>query len=118
MSWAKRDRIGQADQLIDTTVGNIGPEAGATVTLQVYSGTTLKRTYAGLTSSSWSYPLAEDMADGPLQDVRLVLRSVRDGINSGSNTTSRLNATASVSGWAKNLEAFPHDSIWGLTPAC
>ncbi|MEZ6867736.1 hypothetical protein ABL978_33370, partial [Pseudomonas aeruginosa] len=73
---------GQADQLIDTTVGNIGPEAGATVTLQVYSGTTLKRTYAGLTSSSWSYPLAEDMADGPLQDVRLVLRSVRDGINS------------------------------------
>ncbi|MDF5823744.1 hypothetical protein P4237_12185 [Pseudomonas aeruginosa] len=65
MSWAKRDRIGQADQLIDTTVGNIGPEAGATVTLQVYSGTTLKRTYAGLTSSSWSCPLAEDMADGP-----------------------------------------------------
>ncbi|HEK4028457.1 TPA: hypothetical protein SLU87_001320 [Pseudomonas aeruginosa] len=82
VSWAKRDRIGQADQLIDTTVGNIGPEAGATVTLQVYSGTTLKRTYAGLTSSSWSYPLAEDMADGPLQDVRLVLRSVRDGIDS------------------------------------
>ena len=38
------------------------PEDGATVTLQVYSGTTLKRTYAGLTSSSWSYPLAEDMA--------------------------------------------------------
>ncbi|MGL3660529.1 hypothetical protein ACSYE6_17870, partial [Pseudomonas aeruginosa] len=82
VSWAKRDRIGQADQLIDTTVGNIGPEDGATVTLLVYSGTTLKRTYAGLTSSSWSYPLAEDMADGPLQDVRLVLRSVRDGIDS------------------------------------
>ncbi|PBX80684.1 hypothetical protein, partial [Pseudomonas aeruginosa] len=46
----RSDRVGQADQLIDTTVGNIGPEAGATVTLQVYSGTTLKRTYAGLTS--------------------------------------------------------------------
>ncbi|EKN9552019.1 hypothetical protein PZF75_005318, partial [Pseudomonas aeruginosa] len=30
----------------------------------------------------WSYPLAEDVADGLLQDVRLVLRSVRDGIQS------------------------------------
>ncbi|MEG6699047.1 hypothetical protein V2A93_33135, partial [Pseudomonas aeruginosa] len=64
------------------TVGNIGPEDGATVTLLVYSGTTQKRTYAGLTTSSWSYPLAEVMSDGPLQDERVVLRSVRDCIQS------------------------------------
>lgn len=30
LAWAHRDRLGQADQLIDTTLGNIGPEAGAT----------------------------------------------------------------------------------------
>ncbi|CDM42377.1 hypothetical protein [Ectopseudomonas oleovorans] len=30
LSWAHRDRLGQADQLIDTTMGNIGPEAGTT----------------------------------------------------------------------------------------
>ena len=30
LAWAHRDRLGQADQLIDTTLGSIGPEAGTT----------------------------------------------------------------------------------------
>lgn len=30
LSWAHRDRLGQADQLIDTTLSSIGPEAGTT----------------------------------------------------------------------------------------
>lgn len=30
LSWAHRDRLIQADQLIDNTLGNIGPEAGTT----------------------------------------------------------------------------------------
>jgi hypothetical protein len=30
LSWAHRDRVMQADQLIDTAMGSIGPEAGVT----------------------------------------------------------------------------------------
>ncbi|MFI8609529.1 hypothetical protein ACIGFL_14585 [Pseudomonas sp. NPDC077649] len=30
LAWAHRDRLGQADQLIDTTLSSIGPEAGTT----------------------------------------------------------------------------------------
>lgn len=82
ITWAHRDRLVQADQLIDTSLGNIGPEAGTTYTLQVYSGNTLKRTYSGISTTSWSYPVVDEIADGPLQDVRFVLRSVRDGLNS------------------------------------
>src|SRR3546814_12715191 len=36
LSWSHRDRRGQADQLIDTTTGNIGPEAGTTYTVAVH----------------------------------------------------------------------------------
>ncbi|WMF72328.1 hypothetical protein [Pseudomonas aeruginosa] len=102
MSWAKRDRIGQADQLIDTTVGNIGPEAGATATLQVYSGTTLKRTYAGLTGSSWTYPLGGTWRMVRSRTCAWFCAVSATASTLGSSTTSRLNATASVSGWARN----------------
>ncbi len=35
MDWAHRDRLSQADQLIDTTMGSIGPEAGTTYTCRL-----------------------------------------------------------------------------------
>lgn len=57
MAWAHRDRLLQADQTIDTTQGNIGPEAGTTYTRRLYGeADTLLRTETGLSvlTSTWT----------------------------------------------------------------
>ncbi|MCY1307888.1 hypothetical protein D9M70_578540 [compost metagenome] len=81
VDFVHRDRVMQADQLIDTTQGSIGPEAGTTYTLKIYSGTTLKRTYIGV-SAGWIYPDADAVADGTIQALRVTLGSVRGGLDS------------------------------------
>ena len=65
VSWSHRDRLLQADQLVDTTTGNIGPESGTTYTLRLYGETdTLLRTASGLTGTSYTWS-SED-SDGGL----------------------------------------------------
>lgn len=71
LAWAHRDRLGQADQLIDTTLGSIGPESGTTYSCRLLradtsavldsetgiSGTTatLTTTYEGqVIAEAWS----------------------------------------------------------------
>ncbi|HBO8891571.1 TPA: hypothetical protein L5C98_002005 [Pseudomonas aeruginosa] len=82
VSWAHRNRLLQADQLIDTSATSISPEVETTYTLSVYSGTSLRKSYTGLTGTSWTYPLADDVTHGVLQTLRIVLLSVRDSIQS------------------------------------
>ena len=56
LSWAHRDRLAQADQLIDTEMASIGPETGTTYTLRLYGETgTLLRTETGLTGTSYAW---------------------------------------------------------------
>lgn len=83
VTWAHRDRVLQADQLVDTTAASIGPEAGMEYRLRIYSGSTLKRTVAALTGVSYNYALATELADGgPFNPLRIVLDSLRDGLYS------------------------------------
>ncbi|MBC7162689.1 MAG: hypothetical protein H5U26_11375 [Immundisolibacter sp.] len=63
--WAHRDRLLQADQLIDTLQASIGPEAATTYTLRLYGETdTLLRTETGLTGSSYTW--TDEEADSGL----------------------------------------------------
>lgn len=56
IAWSHRDRLLQADQLVDTTQGDIGPEAGATATLRIYNeDDALAREVTGLTGNAYSY---------------------------------------------------------------
>lgn len=82
VTWAHRDRLTQADQLIATTAANVGPEAGTTYTVRVYSGATLKRTVAGLAGTNWTYADVDAIADGTLQTPRLTISAVRGGLES------------------------------------
>lgn len=67
LSWAHRDRVMQADQLIDHSVGNIGPESGVTYNLNVYGESGLRiKTLTGLTSTSWTWPSADEMSESGL----------------------------------------------------
>ncbi|MDR2186849.1 MAG: phage tail protein [Azonexus sp.] len=84
VTWAHRDRLLQADQLIDSDQGNIGPEPGVTYRLRIYNGSTLVRTYSGLTGASQTYLTADETADGgPFNPIRLVLDAERSGLFSG-----------------------------------
>lgn len=81
-AWAHRDRLNQADQLIDASFGSIGPEAGTTYSVRLYSGTTLLHTYTGIVGAGWEYPAADEVSDGYLQDLRIELESLRGGLTS------------------------------------
>lgn len=65
LSWAHRDRILQADQIIDFLAGSIGPEPGVTYTLRLYDQLDiLRRTETGLTGTSYTW--ADETADSGL----------------------------------------------------
>lgn len=93
VAWAHRDRLLQADQLVDTTQGDIGPEAGTTYTIELYGETNaLKRTVTGLTGTSYTW--STEAADSGTMDteeppqprlntsVRIRLWAVRSGLAS------------------------------------
>lgn len=77
LTWSHRDRLQQADQLIDFTVASIGPEAGVTYTLYVTDDSDNPvDTIPGLIGSSYVY----NPETGGNRKFRLV--AVRDGIES------------------------------------
>ena len=75
LTWAHRDRLQQADQLIDTSAASIGPEAGTTYTLRLYNeNDVLSRTETGLTgiTYTWATEAADSLilATGATTDVQ------------------------------------------------
>lgn len=83
IGWAHRDRVTQADQVIDDEQTSIGPEAGTTYTVRIYNGTTLVRTETGISGTSYTYASADEIADGgPFNPIRFTVHAVRDGVES------------------------------------
>lgn len=76
LAWVHRDRVAQADQLVDTTLGSIGPEAGVTYTARWYIDDVPVHEVSGITGASASYA---PMSDGTL---RVEVIAVRDGLAS------------------------------------
>lgn len=76
LTWSHRDRRGQADQLIDTTTGNIGPEAGTTYTVAVYLGGVLDSAASGIAATSLTPTVSGDGT------VRVEVTAQRDGYTS------------------------------------
>ena len=53
LSWIERNRLTQADTMVDQTMGTVTPEVGTTYTVRVYSSSlTLLATYAGIAGTS------------------------------------------------------------------
>lgn len=78
IAWTHRDRSGQSDQLVDTTVANIGPEAGTTYSarmLRVDTGAVL----AAQESISATTVTLRSLYEG---EIIVELWSVRDGLES------------------------------------
>lgn len=76
LAWSHRDRLLQADQLVDTLQGDIGPEPDTTYTVRVYLNGVLDSTSTG----DWATTLTPLVsADGT---VRVEVQAVRDGLTS------------------------------------
>lgn len=83
VSWAHRDRLQQTGATIeDTEAGDIGPEAGTTYTVLVTRTDTgvLLGSQSGLTGTSATFP--PETFGSYVGDVRITLKSVRDGLDS------------------------------------
>ena len=82
-NWSNRNRLQQTVSLIPFNSGNITPEVDQLTVISVYSGVTLKRTYTvGFNLTSWSYPVADDIADGAVGPIRLTFATSRTGLAS------------------------------------
>lgn len=76
LTWVHRDRVLQADQLVDQATAGIGPEAGTTYNVRWYLNAVLVHSETGITGTTASYT----PADGGL--LRIELESERDGLAS------------------------------------
>lgn len=87
VTWAHRDRVLQSDQLVDTTMASIGPEAGTTYSVE------LRRidTDAVLDSLSGVTGTSADLSPGTYTgELEVRLWSVRDGMSSWQQHVHRL----------------------------
>ncbi len=75
-TWAHRDRLLQADQLVDQTMASIGPEPGTTYSVYWYLDDAIVQTHTGVAGNSQAYT---PTAGGGL---RVEIESERDGITS------------------------------------
>lgn len=87
---AERDRLLQADQLVDTEQGSIGPEPDTTKTFRWYLDDILVRTEAGVSGPSDTYTPSGDGT------VRVEVESVRDGIESWQALSHQFDFVAGV----------------------
>lgn len=60
ITWSSRNRLLQADKLIDTTAGNIDAEDGTTYNLTVKENGAVTKQITGLTETTYSLPLTAD----------------------------------------------------------
>lgn len=91
LSWAHRDRLLQADQLIDATLGGVGPEEGVTYTVRGYLDDELKFTVTDIEDTSLSDLSFEDNGH-----ARIEVEAVRDGLTSFRATTAEFDYIGAV----------------------
>lgn len=84
VTWAHRNRVTQADILVDTQQASVTPEAGTTYTINIRkaSDDTLIRAFTGLTGTSQTYTDAQAVTDGYETNIIVELFAVRDGLPS------------------------------------
>lgn len=97
VSWSHRDRTLQTASIIDTTASDVGPEAGTTYEIKFYDEDDNLIKTDTTASNTYTYTLANEIADSGLgrasSSLRIVLKSIRDSEDSWTQhdfTTSRV----------------------------
>lgn len=83
-TWAHRDRITQADQLVGHNESSVGPEIGTTYVARVYDNTlNLLREEPGIVGTTWSYTRTMAAADNMEDRAGFIdIYADRDGFES------------------------------------
>lgn len=114
LTWAHRDRISQADQLIGHEEGSVGPENGVDYRIVVRDdgGTLLRVIDVDGSASGFTYTLAQAITDFGIPDGStdlvngyLTVSSERDGFLSWQSYRINFQINPAVPGWGEN---------WGL----
>ena len=101
-TWANRNRLSQADQLVSHDEGNLTVEPGVTYTATVFDNTdTEVNEYTGITGTSWTYARADMITDLPGKIGYVIFRATRDGLD--SLFTYRVNVRVQMSGLGLTL---------------
>lgn len=111
LTWAHRNRVTQADQLIDHEALDVTPEVGQTYAIVVHRANgTIVRTITGITANNYSYSATDAWTDvGPYVTPGvpvpgyLMLYAMRDGLS--SYQPYRIDFTVKQGGWGTG---------WGL----
>jgi hypothetical protein len=83
VTWAHRDRLLQADQVISESEASIGPEAGTTYTVTYYLDEDIEHTESGITGTSATPQLLSGIGVGRIEVV-----AIRDGLVSWQAATA------------------------------
>lgn len=78
LTWVHRNKVLQADVIMNQQTPNVTPDVGLTYTVRVrrQSDNGIQFTYAGITGNSWSYPEADFNSGGRVTAVILELVAV------------------------------------------
>lgn len=115
-TWAHRDRLLQADQLVDDTAASIGPETNTRYTLQVINDAT---DAVLVEATDLGAPTADILLAADHAAIRLELWSTRDGLDSWQRQVSEPFAYTAGAAGASYAIAHPGSAgvINGTTPA-
>lgn len=90
-TWAHRDRLVQADQLVGHTESSVGPEAGTTYVARVYDlADNMLREVTGITGTSWDYTRVMGLEDLSGQEGYITFCSERDTFESWQGYVTRV----------------------------
>lgn len=94
LAWIERNRLTQADVMVDQTAATVTPETGTTYTVRVIdtAGPTLLATYSGLTATS------QLINAGASAALSIELESVRGGLTSLEHWAIPVTFTSNSSG--------------------
>ena len=107
VTWAHRDRVLQADQLVDQEAASVGPEAGTTYTMRTYLDGILVNTQAGLATTTAIFTPAANGA------VRIELEAVRDGLVSWQKHVRTFDYTTALASYRVTVDGDRRATIGG-----
>jgi hypothetical protein len=116
VTWAHRDRLLQADQLVDSSMASVGPEQNTRYTIQVIDDGT---DAVLVEASDLGEPTADVLLAADHAALRIEVWSVRDGLESWQRLVSEAFAYTAGAAGAAYAAANPGSDgqINGTTPA-
>jgi hypothetical protein len=106
LTWASRNRTQQTAYIVTQDEDSVTPEAGTTYNVRIYGeNAQLLRTVTGITGTSYTYPEADEVADGGLNRRQTALTVARESERDG------------LVSWQAHQRSFTRPDVYAVTEA-